>query len=150
VKSKKIYFTKIGCALAALALAGCDTVKKEEDASVIKEKAVQRWEFLIAHQAEKAYDFLSPGYRQTKSRDAYAQEMNSRGVRWSKVNYGSQECEADVCKVRLSVDYSLSFGGPAGTVKSMAPLKETWVHIGGKWYFLPDPMPVKPGKDKES
>ena len=150
MKSKKVYFVQAGFMLAALALAGCGMVKKDEDPSVIKEKAVQRWDLLIAHQAQKAWDFLSPGYRQTKSRDAYAQEMNARGVRWSKVNYGSQECEADLCKVHLLVDYSLTLGGPAGTVKSMAPLAETWVRIDGKWYYLPDPMYTKPGQTKES
>jgi len=126
-------------------------VKKSEDSSVIRERAVARWNFLIAHQAEKAYDYLTPGFRATKSRDEYAKEMNSRGVRWDKVNYTSQECTEDTCKVHLSVGYKLTMGGPAGTVNSFAPLVETWLLVDGKWYFLPDPLrPTKLGKEKDS
>jgi hypothetical protein len=149
VITKKVYFAKIGFVLGALALTGCGAIKKEEDASVIKEKAVQRWELLIAHQAEKAYDLLSPGYRQTKDRAAYAKEMNARPVRWSKVHYTSQDCEADTCKVHLSVDYSLNTGGPVGTVNASAPLTETWIRIDGRWYNLPNPVRAKPGEDQE-
>ena len=80
MKSKKVHFAKIAFAGAvALVLVGCaGLVKKDEDASVIKEKAVQRWDYLIAHQAEKAYDFLSPGYRTTITRENYAAGMNNR------------------------------------------------------------------------
>ena len=136
-------------ALAAFALVGCGNVKKEEDAAVLKERSVERWNLLIAHQAEKAYDFLSPGYRQTKDRESYAKEMNARPVNWSKVSYTSQDCEADTCKVHLSVNYSINTGGPAGTVKTVAPLTETWIRIDGHWYHLPNPVHVKPGEDQE-
>ena len=150
MKSKKVYLAKTGFALALLALVGCGAVKKDEDASAIKEKAVQRWHFLIDHQAEKAYDYLSPGFRETKDRETYAKEMNARPVRWSKVSFSSQECEADACKVHLSVDYSLTLGGPVGTVKSIAPVEETWIRVNGRWYYLPNPVHVKPGQGKES
>lgn len=151
MKSRKVYFVRLGAALALAALAGCAMVKKEEDPAVIKEKSVQRWDLLIAHQAEKAYDLLSPGYRQTKDRASYAQEMNVRPVRWSKVHYTSQECETDVCKVHLTVDYALNMGGPAGEVKSTSFLVETWVKSDGKWWYLPSELgPHKLGKEKES
>ena len=149
MKSKKVYLAKTGIALALLALAGCGAVKKDEDASVIKERAVQRWNFLIQHQAEKAYDLLSPGYRQTKDRESYAKEMNARPVRWDKIAFASQQCETDSCKVHLSVDYDLALGGPVGTVKSTAPVEETWIRVDGHWYYLPNPVHAKPGQDKE-
>jgi len=151
VNSKKVYFAKIGFIVATVALAGCMANVRSEDASVIRERAVQRWDLLISHQAEKAYDLLSPGYRQTKDRVSYAKEMSVRPVRWSKVNYTSQECEADVCKVHLAVDYSLNMGGPAGEVKSTSFLVETWVKSDGKWWYLPSELgPTKIGKSKES
>ena len=142
MKSNKVYFAATAAFAAAL-LAGCAAgpsagAGKGENASVLRERATERWNLLIAHKADKAWDYLSPGYRQTKPRDAYAQEMNSRGVRWSKVTYGSQECEPDACKVHLFVDYKLDMGGLAGTVESSAPLTETWVKVDGRWYYLPD------------
>ena len=139
MKSKKVYFARVVLAAAAgLALAGCGMlVKKNEDASVIKTKAVQRWDYLIAKQADKAYDFLAPGYRQTISREQYAHNMNGRGTRWSKVHYNSQTCDADTCTVRLSVDYTIKLGGLAGDTKSMGFAVEKWIKADGVWYYLP-------------
>ena len=150
MKSKKVHIARLAGALALLALAGCANMAHKEDSTVIKERAVQRWDLLIAHQADKAWDFLSPGYRATKTRAQYNDEMNSRGIRWSKVGFGSQDCEGDTCKVHLFVDYSMKMGGPAGMVKSSAPLQETWVRVDGKWYYLPNPVQPKLGKEKES
>ena len=152
MKSKKVYFARIAGLLVLLALAGCSVpVKKSEDSTVIRERAVARWNLLIAHQADKAYDYLTPGYRATKTREEYAKEMNARGVRWDSVSYTSQDCTEDTCKVHLTVSYKLTLGGPAGTVKSVAPLIETWLLVDGRWWFLPDPLrPTKLGKEKDS
>lgn len=152
MKSKQVYFAKIGVLIALFALAGCMTgVKQDEDASVLKQRAVQRWGYLIDHQAEKAYDLLTPGYRATKTRDAYASEMNGRGLHWSKVYFSSQKCDADTCHVHLIVDYSLPMGGPAGTVKSSGFVVETWIKAAGHWYYLPEALtPAKLGESKES
>jgi hypothetical protein len=151
VKNKKVYFVRFAVALALATLAGCGAVKKDEDAAVLRERSAQRWGLLIAHQADKAYDFLSPGYRQTKDRESYGKEMNARGVRWSKVHYESQECDADTCKVHLTVDYQVNLGGPAGNVKSSGFLVETWVKVDGHWWYLPSQLgPSKLGKEKES
>jgi hypothetical protein len=140
VKSKKVYLLQLGGLLALLALSGCMTAVKEQDqdSSVIQTRAVQRWEYLIAHQAEKAWDYLSPGYRETKPREAYAKEMNARGVSWSKVSFTSQKCDADVCKVHLAVDYTVNMGGAIGKVGSMGPIVETWIKVKGQWYLLPE------------
>lgn len=138
MKSKKVYFAKIALAAGALALAGCaGMVKKDEDASVIKEKSVQRWDYLIAHKAEKAYDFLAPGYRKTISREQYAHDMNGRGTHWSKVRYVSQTCDADTCTVHLSVDYSINLGGLAGNTQTTGFAVENWIKADGAWCYLP-------------
>lgn len=150
MNSKKVYLSKFVLAAAALALAGCTgMVKKDEDASVIKEKAVQRWDDLIAKKADKAYDFLAPGYRKTITRAQYTHDMNGRGTHWSKVSYTSQECSADACTVRLMVDYSINLGGLAGNTKSMAPVVETWIKADGTWYYLPQMASPKLDKQGE-
>src|SRR5690606_24177248 len=68
--------------------ASAKTVNKD-----VERRALERWAFLIERKAEKAYDYLSPGYRQTKSRDEYAKEMNNRPVQWSKVLPYRQVCD---------------------------------------------------------
>lgn len=138
VKSKKVYLLQFFGLLALLALAGCMTAVKDHDSSVIQARAIERWNLLIAHQAEKAWDYLSPGYRETRPREAYAKEMNARGVTWSKVSFNSQKCDADVCTVHLAVDYTVNMGAAIGKVTSMGPITETWIKVKGQWYFLPE------------
>lgn len=152
MKNRSTAYWRLALALAFLALAACTTaVRNDAAGSSIKQRAVQRWDFLIAHQADKAYDYLSPGYRSTISRESYAQRMDARGVRWSKVHFNSQKCETGVCHVYLTVDYTLHIGGPTGSVKSTGFVVETWVRADGQWYFLPDALgPSKLGGSRHS
>jgi len=152
VKYTRSRHARFAAALAFLTLAGCVAgIRKHEDASVIRDKAVQRWDLLISHDAAKAYDYLSPGYRATISRATYAQRMDSRGIHWKKVRFGSQKCDSDVCHVKLIVDYTLRMAGPTGTVKSTGFVNETWIRVDGGWYFLPEALqPTKLGKEKHS
>lgn len=148
MKSKNVYFFQRCALLVFVALAGCMAGVKDQDNLVIRTRAVERWDLLVAHQAEKAYDYLSPGYRGTKPRAAYAEEMNGRPIRWTKVQFGSQDCDADVCHVHLNVNYTVMLGGLAGKTQTIGMVVETWVKIKGQWYFLPEQFrPTKLGKD---
>jgi hypothetical protein len=148
VKSKKIYFVFFVLVLAALS--GCAAgpgATKAADESAVRTRAVERWDLLIAHKAEKAWDYLSPGYRETKPRDIYAAEMNSRGMRWTKATFESQICDGDLCKVHLLIAYNVDLGGPVGRVGSLSPVEESWIKVKGQWYFLPDQLqPSKLGE----
>jgi hypothetical protein len=123
-------------ALAALfvALAGCST--NNDPAADVDQRAVERWNYLIAHQAEKAYDYLSPGTRETQTRESYASAMNSRPVRWTAAKFNRKECDADRCKVYIDVTYSVAMQG-AGAIESTSTQTETWVRVKDDWYFLP-------------
>ncbi|HZP65675.1 MAG TPA: hypothetical protein VFB32_05145 [Rudaea sp.] len=147
MKSRKVQIVHSFAVLAFALLAGCMAGVKNEDSSVVRTRAVERWEDLIAHKAEKAYDYLTPGYRATKTREAYAKEMNERGVKWSKVTFGSQDCDVDTCKVHLEVNYAINMGGPAGNVKTLGFVTENWVKVNGQWYYLPDQFQPQLGKD---
>lgn len=128
-------------AIAALLVGGCASSGIKGGASVdaIDTLSVQRWEYLIKRQADKAYDLLSPGYRSTRTREAYAAAMNSRPIGWKKVTFVRKECEADRCSVFLLVDHTIRLPG-LGVGKSQeafAPIRETWIRSGGRWYYLP-------------
>ena len=141
MKSKKVYLlAKFALAVVALALAGCaGMARKDEDASVIKEKAVQRWDYLIAKKADKAYDFLSPGYRTTITRENYAFGMNNRPVSWEAVSYVDQQCETEVCTVHLKLKYKVAVNlHGVRQVRGDSPVTERWIKDSGRWYFLPD------------
>jgi hypothetical protein len=133
-----------------LLVAGCASQSAKSDAAfgeaeaaaaakIVNERSIARWDLLIAHKAEKAYDYLSPGYRATKKRDDYAKEMNDRPVKWAKVYPYSQVCDKpDVCVVNIQVDANVKMPGVGKMVPTVAFATETWIRSGGKWYFLPN------------
>lgn len=123
----------------ALLLGSCSLGNKDSTAEVDK-RAVERWNYLIAHQAEKAYDYLSPGTRETQTRESYAATMNNRPVKWTGAKFNRKECDVDRCKVYIDVSYSVVMGGASATgrpVASSSTQSETWVHVDDGWYFLP-------------
>lgn len=120
--------------LVGAALAGCGN---EAARQTVEQRAQARWDALIAHQADKAYDYLTPGYRQTHARDKYVEEMNNRPVRWQNAKVNGKECDGDRCSVEVVVGYNVPLNPSMGAVKSLAPQKETWLRVKGVWYFLP-------------
>jgi hypothetical protein len=116
-------------------LGGCSFGKDD-----VEKRAVERWNYLIAHQADKAYDYLTPGTRATQTRENYAAAMNNRPVKWTAAKFNRKECDADRCKVYIDVSYSVAMpgGGAAGKpVGTTSTQSETWVHVDDGWYFLP-------------
>jgi hypothetical protein len=132
--TKHIALATLGV-FAAL-LAGCN----RDSADNVDKRVVERWNYLIAHQAEKAYDYLSPGTRETQTRENYAAAMNNRPVKWTAAKFKSKECDADRCKVYVDVSYSVATHGAAAVskpIESTSTQSEIWVHVDNDWYFLP-------------
>ncbi|SFN17244.1 hypothetical protein SAMN05216289_10666 [Dokdonella immobilis] len=134
-----------------LLLAGCASEGTRPDAKpdgkVAEKRAIERWEFLIKHEAEKAYDYLSPGFRATKSREDYAKEMNNRPIRWTRVLPYRSTCDKpDVCVLDLQIDFATKMPGVGTDVSSVGFVKETWLRTGGKWYLLPEAKSETGGK----
>jgi len=124
----------LGIALALLA--GC---VDKSNPDMIDKRSVERWEFLVAHQADKAYDFLTPGYRATQTRASYAASMNNRPVQWTGARFKDKTCDGDRCTVNVDVRYSIVMPGMAGRkVENENTQTETWVRVKGEWYFLPN------------
>lgn len=117
-----------------LAIAGCADGSSPDN---VDRRAVERWNHLIAHQAEQAYDYLSPGYRATQTREKYASAMNNRAVGWKSVKFKDKKCDADRCNVQLDVTYSIKLPGIGTPTESTSVQNETWILVKGGWYFLP-------------
>lgn len=121
---------------ALLAVAGCTD---KSNPSNIDTRSVERWNYLIEHKAEKAYDYLSPGFRDTQPREVYAAAMNGRPVKWISAKFVGKECEEDSCKVRVDVTYSIELPGLQGStaVQATNTQEESWIRSGGEWFYLP-------------
>lgn len=133
--------------LALLALAACATPGQRPGAvgaagpmpeEAVEQRAVKRWELLIDKQFEQAYDFLSPGYREVRSKEDYVKIMRGRPLQWTRVHFRKADCQADACSVDLEVH--AEFEMPvlrAGTVETLTVLTENWIFDGGTWYLVP-------------
>ena len=106
---------------------------------VLKQRAEQRWNLLIQRDGAKAWDYLTPGYRATITRDAYAMSMNNRPIRWTSVEATKVSCDQpDNCTVFITVGFDLKVPGTGGTSSSFAPLRERWLQVQNQWYYLPN------------
>lgn len=144
---------RLGLLLLTVALAACgnnvrtggaaegtDAAKASPAAlgGTVEERATRRWQLLIDGKADQAYDYLSPGYKQTRGREEYAELMRSRPVKWVGVAYQDQDCDGEVCKVRLMISYSLDMPVQmVGRVESVDFVTENWLWIDDGWYYLP-------------
>jgi len=142
VKNIPVYLLRTACLGAAVLLAACGAApaRKAQDDSVLPKLALDRWNLLIAHHAEKAYDYLSPGTRTTETREKYASEMNDRPVHWKSVDYVDHKCDdADACTVQLRAAYTVAMTARIGKdVSAVTILWERWIRVDGHWYYLQD------------
>ncbi len=138
-----------GAIVLALLLGACATGGGERKSAGVEppeERALARWKLLIASEAAKAYDYLSPGVRSSRTREAYAAEMTARPVRWESVaRHGTPVCETpDACIVKVLVTYSMDVPLPnVGRVSSPSVLEEKWILIDGVWYHVPSDFSVR-------
>src|SRR5262249_22257785 len=132
------------CLPLMAALAGCGPVKPESDA-VLEKRSVERWNLLIAHHAEKAYDFLSPGTRSVQTREKYAADKNDTALHWKSVEYVGRTCETnDACTVQLKGSYSANMSARMGhDVNAITMQWERWIRVDGQWFYLAD-RPTSP------
>lgn len=135
-------FAVLAFALATAAMvAGCQPGSEAGDDSVesLKARAEQRWNYLIEKKAEKAYEFLTPGYRKVKTVDQYVAEKTNVALKWKSAKASRADCEVDVCTVFVTLYYEVKLPNAGGQpIDSFAPMREKWMKVGKQWYFLPD------------
>ncbi len=118
-------------------LSGCAGMAKTPEEAV-RERARERLDLILADDFAAAYEYLSPGYRSGVSSANYQRRMLSQKAQWRSATVGKSECSDDVCKIRISIDYSI-YGVVPGVDRfdSTAAAVEDWVKADGKWYFVP-------------
>jgi hypothetical protein len=149
MRNEQVYFYRACILLAAAVLAACgSTGVKKDEGSIVEARALERWNFLIAHQADKAYDYLTPGFRQTITRDKYAEQKNDVALRWKSARVSGHSCETDSCTVIVMVDTQVPMPGIGRAQPATLPTEEHWIKVDRSWYYLPDSrikaVPVAP------
>ncbi len=136
---------RLMAALAVLgAFGGCTGTggkgtRPDRQPVAVEDRAVKRWDLLIAGKADEAYEYLTPGYRQTHPKDPYVAAMSNRPVKWKTAKFARKECESeDACTVYLHITYELRIhAGIDKPVEGFAGEEEHWLKVDGNWYHLP-------------
>ncbi len=124
----------LALSICVLAVSGC---VDKSNPDMVDKRSVERWNFLVALEAEKAYDYLTPGYRATKPREAYATSMNNRPVQWKAAKFRDKKCDKDRCSVNLDVTYAVKLPGMSKANEVTSIQNETWLFVDSQWFFLP-------------
>ncbi len=117
---------------------GCDQ-KSSSMALTPEQRAVARWDALIAGNWKDAYEFESPGYRQAKTVDDLRQSYGGL-IDWKSIEVLEVSMESEkVAVVRLllkSMIYDPGFGGEGMLIPT--EFKERWLFKDGQWWYVRD------------
>ena len=112
-------------------LAGCAVTANssaEAKQKLVAERAEARWQALIKGDVEGAYQYLSAGSKAATSLAVYKAKIKP-GL-WRKAKVDKVECEAELCKVQLTITYD--YRNMKG-IETLLP--ETWIiENGDAWY----------------
>lgn len=109
--------------------------KKTDDAYIL-ERANQRWGFLTKGEFKDAYQFETPGYRQSKSLNHYRGQFGGwtkwTGAKALNVNRSSDE----IVEVRIELKYDvfLPFGGEV--TNDVSYFNEKWIFLENDWWHV--------------
>jgi hypothetical protein len=128
------------CLFIVLILSGCSwvqTIGKTDD-EIVALRAEQRWKALIEGDIERAYGYLSPGYRQITSYDRYRRRIHGVGV-WKEVKIESTECKPERCKVGAMVSATFMHPRMKHPFDTQELMQESWVYDSSSrnWYLVP-------------
>jgi hypothetical protein len=115
-----------------IGLSGCSSPPPEEE---VGQRALERWQALIKRDMDKAYGYLSPGYRAVNSLKLYRAGIGN-AVQWKEATLKNVSCADKTCEVTINIRYQY-VARVAGKYEGEKPIKEKWTQVDGKWWFLP-------------
>lgn len=134
----------VASALAASVLAGCaapgvgtsaapavTVPAKAED--VVRARAQERWDLLLAEKYDGAYAYITPAYRALNTAKDYRNRF-SAGAQWVSAKVQSVECAMpERCTVQTAVETLVVARGFNGPIKTI--ITETWLPEDGQWWY---------------
>lgn len=102
--------------------------KPEAREALVTRRATERWNLLIKDDLDGAYQYMSPGSRETTTLDRY--KLNTRRNAFREIKINSVTCDGDACTVKLMLTYDHQ--KMRGIV---TPVTESWIVDGAQaWY----------------
>ncbi len=118
----------------ALVLSACGGPSEPEQ--TLEERVLARWEHMIERDFEAAWEYYTPGFRQTTPRLDFAHDMTRRPVRWTAAEVVGTDCEEELCRVAVELEYRVP-GAPSGQsgMRLSRTIEDQWVLLDGQWWF---------------
>lgn len=123
---------KLATVIAVLMIVtACDQEKNKLDS-----RAKDFWMHKINRDFDKAYDFLTPGWKSSETKESYVRRMSQSTIKWRSIEIKDKQCsEKYLCSLSLKVEYEYTFkGSMAGTIKVPSEIRETWLMKNNTWY----------------
>lgn len=154
--SQKIFFLLFVLILLVV-VAGCsendgkatDRTKNVADVTqstkeqIVSQRALERWQAMIAMDWEKAYGYFSQGSRELKSLAVFTNHMQTAPMLRKSVAVKKVQCEEEVCDVSIELTYIYMGSMDAMRGQETASiLKEKWLFLDNNWWYVD----VAPGK----
>jgi len=110
-------------------------LSKEE---IVKRRAQEHMDALIAMDWEKAYNYFSPATRSVKPFEVYVNRMKGGPIMRKSAVVEKVACEEDLCKVTINLDY-LYMGNMAQLrgQEMDTRFQEKWIFSDGNWWLSP-------------
>lgn len=127
--------TLVALLLAAGFLVGCESAPEE----TAHERSEARWALMIDREFEQAWDYYTPGFRETTPRKAFSDDMKRRPIRWYDAKVEEADCDGDRCTISVEVTYR-AIAAPHGQshMRMTRKLDETWIRLDGQWWYSPN------------
>ncbi|MEE4637853.1 MAG: hypothetical protein V2J42_03865 [Wenzhouxiangella sp.] len=131
---KNKYFFAPLMASAVVLLGAC--TPPSEPTETLEERVMARWQLMVEREFEAAWDYYTPGFRQTTSRELFAADMERRPVHWTAAELVGTDCGEDVCQVKVRVEYRV-VGAPRGhgRMRLNRTIEDQWVFLDGQWWY---------------
>jgi hypothetical protein len=124
---------------ATLLFSACSMLPTKTDTDIVESRSALRLEALKKLDFEKAYTYMSPGYRSIKGLDRFKLE-NAGAVNLLDFQVQPAECVEDTCQVLVNSNYKITIVSPGFSVKKPLNIerasKETWIRTDGQWWFV--------------
>ena len=118
-----------------LVLAACASVGSGNAPDLVRQRASELWQALVAGEFSRAYTYNTPAYRGVVSPDGYRSRF-SNAVVWLGSEVVDVNCpEATRCLVRLRLDVRPLLSRKTSD-KISTYIDETWLFSEGQWWYF--------------
>lgn len=123
---------------ASLLAASCATSAPAAPELVVRERANQRWQALLAGDFEKSYNLLAPSYRAVTPLKRYRDGIGGGAV-WTGAEVVSVKCNdaQDNCTAKVKISAKPLLGTRMGP-QMTTHVDETWIAQDGQWWMVPN------------